>query len=107
MKSGTLTELLTVEEKTETVDAQGGTLTTWASIGTVRAALRPKSEALEFESERIVHEREYGIQIRFFPGLDSNKHRLKMTNGTPLQIRSLLDRNNRHREHVIVGVEAL
>lgn len=98
--------MVTIQTKTETFDDQGGQVITWADMDTVPASVSPSAQTEEFESGRIIQEREHKVTIRHRSDLDVNQHRL-VFDGRPLQIRSMLNIDERNTELRIIGIESL
>ena len=89
MRSGQLRHVIKVQEKTNTIDGTGSTVTVWSDKFQTRAAIWPLKSKERLESMKIESEVTNKIRIRYRSGITS-KERIKFGSrifeikGTPI-----------------------
>lgn len=111
MRSGTLRQRVTLQERTETTGSTGEVTWSWADWATVWAAVEPISGRELFSAQQVQANTTTRIRIRHRSGVDS-KLRVKFVadNGSPQRIKyyeieSVLHINERQREIHLMCVE--
>jgi len=89
MRAGQLRHIIKVQEKTDTIDGMGATVSTWTDKFQTRAAIWPVSSKERISSMKIESEITNKIRIRYRSGI-SSKERIKFGSrifeikGTPI-----------------------
>ena len=105
MRGGLLRHKVQVQSKTEEADAHGQMIETWTTQGYAWANIVPESTVEVINGDRIDARRTHRIQIRWFQGM-SPRHRL-LHDGRVLNVRSVLNVQERNRDMELVAVEVV
>jgi SPP1 family predicted phage head-tail adaptor len=77
---GTLRERVTIQQPVETPDTQGGRVTTWTTLATVWAAIRPwrRAGGEYLQAQSVIAKMDYEVEIGYRPDV-TPKMRLQWT----------------------------
>ena len=71
IQSGTLNKRVELQQATQTKDATGGPVRTWATVVTRWAEVKPAGGAEKFESDQMEARTTVVIRIRYYPLIDT------------------------------------
>lgn len=99
-----LTRKITIEQVTNTVDAEGIPVETWSTFAILRAARNPLSGREFFEAAAINAEKTVKYRVRYRKGLLPNMRLTDSLDGKIYNIRAVLDDyyNDRTQTHLMV-----
>lgn len=103
MGAGDYRHLVTIQQPVETTDDLGQPVTTWSNVATVHAAVEPLEGRELFAAQAVRAETTTRVRIRYRSGI-TPKHRLVYA-GRVLNILSVIDPDERHREIVLLCSE--
>ncbi len=103
MQAGKLRHPLTIQARSTTRDSLGQELETWATVSTVWGSVVPLTGRELVQAQALHSETTHKVTVRFFDGLTTS-HRMQH-NGRTLQILSVLNTDERNREHVLMCKE--
>lgn len=91
LKPSELNRKITIEQVTNTVDAEGIFTETWSTFAVIRAARRPLNGREFFEAAAINAEKTVKYQVRYRKGLLPNMRVTDALDGKVYNIRAVLD----------------
>ena len=107
MRAGTLRTRVEVQRIAEERDEHGGIVSSWKTIANVWASIVPLSGREYWSAQQVQSDVSHGVTMRYFEGL-TNKHRLKLLHSQRvLNIKSVVDVEERHREMQLMCVEVV
>ena len=107
MRAGTLRTRVEVQRIAEERDKQGGIVSSWTTIGQRWASVVPLSGREYWSAQQVQSDVTHGVTMRYLEGLTS-KHRLRLLHSQRvLNIQSVLDVDERHREMQLMCVEVV
>ena len=103
MRGGALRHPIVIEETTESRDAVGSVVDSWATFASVRAEINPSMGKEYFDSARLNAENAAVFRIRYLSGLKT-KMRITFDSRT-FEIESFIDTRERNREMLVLTTE--
>lgn len=109
MRSGRLRHRIVLQRRTGAENDFGEPTDTWSDVATLSAGIEPISGREYFAAQQVQSEVTHRVTIRYFEGI-TPKDRLVWTDPATavaryFDIRSVIDRDERHREMAIMCVE--
>lgn len=99
MQAGKLRRRITIEEKVSAPDGGGGNSVQWQAVATVWADIQPAGGSEVFTQGQVRSDVTHNIEIRYRTGL---KPSMRVNYGGRLfNIRSIIDKEERHRRLVL------
>lgn len=103
IRAGTLRKLVTIQTITRADDGAGGFTETWTDTATVRAAVAPLEGREQLEAMQTGLRQPVRVRMRYRAGV-TTAQRL-VYEGRTLEIQSVVDPEERHRELVLLATE--
>jgi SPP1 family predicted phage head-tail adaptor len=105
MRASDLRKRVIIEQRSSSIDSEGGQAITWSTFAVIWAGIEPLTGRELLAAQEVQSEVTHQVQIRYLAGINT-KMRVNYS-GRYFNIHAVIDENERHRQMTLLTSEGL